>query len=103
MRAKLEQGEADTAPKELKPIQPQSHTPKPQFDHIDTLLGLALMNADARPLFAETNPALFAGDHRQALLITGSYFVAGLWALRGVQAARGLRAARRFALAEQAA
>ena len=40
-----------------------------------------------------------AGNHRQALLITGSYFVAGLWALRGVQAARGHRAARRFALA----
>ncbi|MGA9165374.1 MAG: MFS transporter [Thiobacillus sp.] len=38
-------------------------------------------------------------DHRQALLITGSYFVAGLWVLRGVQAARGHRAARRFVLA----
>jgi UMF1 family MFS transporter len=37
------------------------------------------------------------GDHRQSLLITGSYFVAGLWALRGVQAARGHRASRRFA------
>jgi UMF1 family MFS transporter len=37
-------------------------------------------------------------NHRQALLITGSYFVAGLWALRGVQAARGHRAARRFVL-----
>jgi len=37
------------------------------------------------------------GDHRQSLLITGSYFVAGLWVLRGVQAARGHRAARRFA------
>jgi UMF1 family MFS transporter len=36
------------------------------------------------------------GDHRQSLLITGSYFVAGLLALRGVQAARGHRAARRF-------
>jgi UMF1 family MFS transporter len=36
------------------------------------------------------------GDHRQSLLITGSYFVAGLWALHGVQAARGHRAARRF-------
>ena len=36
------------------------------------------------------------GNHRQALLITGSYFVAGLWALRSVQAARGHRAARRF-------
>jgi UMF1 family MFS transporter len=37
------------------------------------------------------------GDHRQSLLITGSYFVAGLGVLRGVQAARGHRAARRFA------
>ena len=37
------------------------------------------------------------GDHRQSLLITGSYFIAGLWTLRGVQAARGHRAARRFA------
>ena len=37
------------------------------------------------------------GDHRQSLLITGSYFAAGLWALRDVQAARGHRAARRFA------
>ena len=36
------------------------------------------------------------GNHRQALLITGSYFVAGLWTLRSVQAARGHRAARRF-------
>ncbi|MCL5061157.1 MAG: MFS transporter [Candidatus Thermoplasmatota archaeon] len=40
---------------------------------------------------------LTQGNHRQALLVTGSYFVAGLWALRGVQAARGHRAARRFA------
>jgi len=39
------------------------------------------------------------GDHRQSLLITGSYFVAGLWALRGVEAPRGHRAARRFARA----
>lgn len=39
------------------------------------------------------------GDHRQSLLITGSYFVAGLWLLRGVQAPRGYRAARRFARA----
>ena len=37
------------------------------------------------------------GDHRQSLLITGSYFMAGLLALLGVQAPRGHRAARRFA------
>jgi UMF1 family MFS transporter len=39
------------------------------------------------------------GDHRQALLVTGSWFVAGLLTLRGVQAGRGHRAARRFARA----
>ncbi|WP_324781053.1 MFS transporter [Thiobacillus sedimenti] len=37
------------------------------------------------------------GDHRESLLVTGSYFVAGLWTLRGVRAGRGHRAARRFA------
>jgi UMF1 family MFS transporter len=40
------------------------------------------------------------GDHRQSLLITGSYFVAGLLALRGVQAMRGYRAAQQFARTE---
>jgi UMF1 family MFS transporter len=39
------------------------------------------------------------GDHRQSLLITGSYFVLGLAALRGVEAARGRRAARHFVAA----
>ena len=38
-------------------------------------------------------------DHRQALLVTGSYFVLGLLALAGVQAPRGRRAAHRFAAA----
>lgn len=35
-------------------------------------------------------------DHRQALLITGSYFLLGLLALAGVHPLRGRRAARRF-------
>ncbi|MCA1979442.1 MAG: MFS transporter [Thiobacillus sp.] len=35
-------------------------------------------------------------DHRQALLITGCYFVLGLVALKGVNALRGRRAAHRF-------
>ena len=39
------------------------------------------------------------GDHRQSLLITGSYFVLGLAALRGVEAARGRREARHFVAA----
>ncbi len=36
------------------------------------------------------------GDHRQSLMITGVYFLAGLWVLRGVQAARGHRDAHRY-------
>ena len=36
-------------------------------------------------------------DHRQALLITGSYFVLGLIALDGIGPVRGRRAAHRFA------
>jgi MFS transporter, UMF1 family len=64
------------------------------------LWGLAVKLASILgPLTYGAASWISAGDHRQALLITGSYFVAGLWALRGVQAARGHRAARRFVLA----
>jgi DNA primase len=68
VHAKLEQGEVQVAPKELKPVQTQPQNVKPQFDHIDTLLGLALMNAEARTLFAQTDPTIFEGDHRQAIV-----------------------------------
>ncbi len=64
------------------------------------LWGLAVKLASILgPLTYGVASWITAGDHRQALLITGSYFLAGLWALRGVQAARGHRAARRFVLA----
>jgi UMF1 family MFS transporter len=64
------------------------------------LWGLAVKLASIiGPLTYGVASWLTHGDHRQSLLITGSYFVAGLLALRGVQAARGHRAARRFALA----
>jgi UMF1 family MFS transporter len=42
-----------------------------------------------------------ANDHRQALLITGAYFVLGLIALVGIDAVRGRRAAHRFAARAQ--
>jgi len=62
------------------------------------LWGLAVKLASIiGPLTYGVSSWLSGDDHRRALLITGSYFVAGLWALRGVQAARGHRAARRFA------
>ncbi len=64
------------------------------------LWGLAVKLASILgPLTYGASSWLTHGDHRQSLLITGSYFVAGLWVLRGVQAARGHRAARRFASA----
>lgn len=64
------------------------------------LWGLAVKLASILgPLTYGAASWMTAGNHRQALLITGCYFVGGLWALRGVQAARGHRAARRFVLA----
>jgi MFS transporter, UMF1 family len=63
------------------------------------LWGLAVKLASiAGPLAYGVASWLTAGDHRQALLITGAWFVAGLVLLRGVRADRGRRAAHRFAL-----
>ena len=63
------------------------------------LWGLAVKLASiAGPLAYGVASWLTAGDHRQALLLTGTWFVAGLVLLRGVRADRGRRAAHRFAL-----
>jgi UMF1 family MFS transporter len=62
------------------------------------LWGLAVKLASIiGPLTYGAASWLTRGDHRQSLLVTGGYFVAGLWVLRGVQAGRGHRAARIFA------
>jgi UMF1 family MFS transporter len=64
------------------------------------LWGLAVKLASiAGPLTYGAASWITGGDHRQALLVTGSWFVVGLWLLRGVRAGRGHRAARRFARA----
>lgn len=58
--------------------------------------GLAVKLASiAGPLTYGITTLLTGGDHRRALLFTGSYFVIGLILLSGVQAARGRRAALR--------
>jgi len=63
------------------------------------LWGLAVKLASiAGPLTYGATSWLTANDHRQALLITGAYFVAGLAVLRGIRADRGRRAAHRFSL-----
>lgn len=63
------------------------------------LWGLAVKCASiVGPLTYGIASWLTTGDHRQALLITGAWFVAGLWVLRGIRADRGRRAAYRFTL-----
>lgn len=58
--------------------------------------GLAVKLASvAGPLTYGITTWLTGGDHRRALLLTGSYFVIGLILLSGVQVARGRRAALR--------
>jgi DNA primase len=57
------------ASKPLKRIaKPQASTVAPTFDHIDTLLGLALYMPAIRDVFAGTDPALFDDPHRQAVI-----------------------------------
>lgn len=61
------------------------------------LWGLAVKLASILgPLTYGAASWISGGDHRQSLLITGSYFVLGLWALRRVRPERGYRAALRF-------
>ncbi|MBI5889702.1 MAG: MFS transporter [Nitrosomonadales bacterium] len=60
------------------------------------LWGLAVkLSAILGPLTYGLVSWLSQGDHRLAILITGSYFVAGLAILIGVDVGRGRRAARR--------
>ncbi|AGW90455.1 MFS transporter [Cupriavidus sp. DF5525] len=60
------------------------------------LWGLAVKLASiAGPLTYGMASWLTGGDHRQALLVTGSYFVVGLGLLCGVNSVRGRRAALR--------
>ena len=60
------------------------------------LWGLAVKLASvAGPLTYGASTWLTGGNHRQSLLVTGSYFVIGLALLSGVDAARGRRAALR--------
>jgi UMF1 family MFS transporter len=60
------------------------------------LWGLAVkLSAILGPLTYGVASWVTQGDHRTAILITGSYFVVGLFVLRGVNAARGSAAAQR--------
>lgn len=71
-------------------------TPPSRLAEFYGFWGLAVKLASiAGPLTYGITTWLTGGDHRRALLFTGSYFVIGLILLPGVQAARGRRAALR--------
>lgn len=60
------------------------------------LWGIAVKcSSIAGPLTYGAVSWITGGDHRLAILLTGGYFVAGLWLLSGVDAGRGREAARR--------
>lgn len=71
-------------------------TPPSRLAEFYGFWGLAVkLAAIAGPLTYGVTTWLTGGDHRCALLLTGSYFVVGLLLLSGVQAARGRRTALR--------
>jgi len=71
-------------------------TPPSRLAEFYGFWGLAVKLASiAGPLTYGVTTWLTGGDHRRALLLTGSYFVIGLILLSGVQVARGRRAALR--------
>jgi DNA primase len=63
VRAKLQKEASDKKP--LKSVSSPLSDAIPTFDHIDTLLGLALSNPAVRELFAQINPSILGSDRRQ--------------------------------------
>jgi DNA primase len=67
IKAKLHSKSNDEAPP-LRPIMRHATYQSVTFDHIDTLLGLALMNPTTRDLFGQINPEIFEDERRQAVV-----------------------------------
>jgi UMF1 family MFS transporter len=71
-------------------------TPPSRLAEFYGFWGLAVkLSAIAGPLTYGLTTWLTNGDHRRALLLTGSYFVIGLILLTNIQARRGRRTALR--------
>jgi DNA primase len=81
IRAKLESVTPSEAPVALRPVQVAVDM-RPQFDHMDTLLGLALSHAKTGAVFADTNPEIFAEGPRRKVI---TYLVAGKGTLSDLQ------------------
>lgn len=62
VRAKLNAEKKSLA--ELKPVTQQRSNFTPTYDHVDTVLGLALMNSSVRDLFGQLEPSMFENEKR---------------------------------------
>lgn len=70
IRAKLRTVGGETSPKTLKtPVATAKRLTKPQYDHIDTLMGLALMSQAARQHFATIDPTVFEGNPKRRAVV----------------------------------
>ncbi len=66
VRAKLHSsGKAEI--QALKPVASKRSDLTPTYDHIDTVLGLALANSSVRDLFSQLEPAMFENEKRAAV------------------------------------
>lgn len=54
-------------PRQLKPIVEHPESLAPTYDHIDTVLGLALMNPRSHDLFDGFDPQIFSGEAQKAV------------------------------------
>lgn len=68
IRTKLESVKNEAAPKELKPVKPHIGVLKPEYDHLDTLLGLALSHGKSRALFADVAADMFDDPRRRQVV-----------------------------------
>lgn len=65
IKQKLAGATSDSDAPALKEIKQANQVSEPQFDHIDTLLGLALTNAKAQQLFGQTDLSFFGNGARR--------------------------------------
>lgn len=68
IKEKSASSESQPATRVLKPIAPRTLSDSHTFDHIDTLLGLALLNPAIRDLFQQVDPMMFDDPRRQAVI-----------------------------------
>lgn len=53
--------------KQLKPVAKHSQNSAPTYDHVDTVLGLALMNPRSHEVFSDLDPVIFGSNERKVV------------------------------------